>query len=325
MDRRRLLHGASAVLIGYPYAGSARSQQSYPSRPVTIVVPFAAGGSSDTVTRIIAERLAQRMKGAFVVENRVGAAGNTGTASASRAPADGYTLSVGTTATHGVNPSIYRSMPYDHIKDFAPISLVATVPNVLLVNPDTPVRSVADLVSLLKREPDKHTFGSAGAGTSQHMCGELFKLAANVQAIHVPYRASGQIINDLLAKQITFAFDNTTVAWPHVEAGTLRVLATATPERLPFAKDLPTLSETYPGFAATAWQGFFAPAATPREIVDQVSRELQAILREPEVMDRLKRLGITPVGSTSAEFGAFVAQETARWRDVATRANIKVE
>ncbi|CAN1514879.1 PBP2_Bug27 domain containing protein [Rhabdaerophilaceae bacterium] len=304
----------------------AFAQNEYPgNKTVTIVVPFGAGGTTDLLGRVIADRLGQRLKGTFIVENKAGAGGNVGVSSVAKSNADGYTLTMGTVSTHSINPNVYKTMPYDHVKDFAPISLVASVPNLLLVNPSLPVKSVPELVELLKREPGKHAFASSGAGTSIHLAGELFKLNSGTDIVHVPYRSSGQITQDLLSGKILMTFDNITVAWPFVQDGKLKALATATPERLPFAMDMPAMSEFYPGFAATSWHGLFAPSATPKAIVDKLSAEVQAILREPETMGKLTKLGITPVGSTSAEFATHIASETARWKEVAAKANVTVE
>jgi len=184
---------------------------------------------------------------------------------------------------------------------------------------------VQELVEFLKKEPGKHAFASSGAGTSIHLAGELFKLNSGTDIIHVPYRSSGQVTQDLLSGKILMTFDNITVAWPFVQDGKLKALATATPERLPFAKDIPAMSEVYPGFAATSWHGLFAPAGTPRAIVDKLSAEVQAILREPETVEKLAKVGITPVGSTQEEFVRHIAAETARWKDVAAKAKVSIE
>ncbi|MCU0817764.1 MAG: tripartite tricarboxylate transporter substrate binding protein [Beijerinckiaceae bacterium] len=317
----------TGLLLGYlaamvPLAATA---QDYPTKTVTIVVPFAAGGTTDLLGRILAERLAQRMKGTFIIENKAGAGGNIGVASVAKATPDGYTLTMGTVSTHSINPNVYKSMPYDHVKDFAPISLVASVPNLLLVHPSLPAKTVPELVEFLKKEPGKHAFASSGAGTSIHLAGELFKLASGTDIVHVPYRSSGQVTQDLLSGKILMTFDNITVAWPFVQDGKLKALATATPERLPFAKDMPAMSEFYPGFAATSWHGIFAPAGTPKPIVDKLSSEIQAILREPETVEKLSKVGVTAIGSTQEEFAKHIAAETARWKDVAAKAKISID
>lgn len=325
INRRDLVSGAVALAAMGAMAPVATAQSAYPTKVVTIVVPFAAGGTTDILGRLLADRLSQRLNARFIVENKAGAGGNLGVASVARSAADGYTLTMGTVSTHSINPSVYRQMPFDHVKDFAPVSLVAMVPNILMVTKDLPATTVPELIALLKKEPGKLSFGSSGAGTSIHMAAELFKLATGTDAVHVPYRSSAQITQDLLSGTLQFTFDNITVAWPHVEAGRIRALATATPERLAIAKDLPALSEFIPGFAATSWHGLFAPAATPPDIVAKLSAEVQAIMREPAVVEQLGKIGVTPVGSTQAAFTAHIAAETKRWAEVAQKANIKID
>ena len=320
LTRRAMI--AAACLAAAP---AAMAQGDYPSRVVTIVVPFAAGGTTDILGRLLAERLGARMNGRFIVENRAGAGGNTGVAAVARSTPDGYTLTMGTVSTHAINPGVYAKMPYDHIKDFAPISQVASVPNILMVNIDLPAKTVPELIALLKANPGKYSFGSSGAGTSTHMAAELFKVATGTDMAHVPYRSSGQVTQDLLSGQIQVSFDNITIAWPHVEAGKIRALATATPERLAVAKDLPALAEFIPGYAATSWHGFFAPSGVPKEIVARLSTEVQAIMREPGTIEQLKKLGVDPVGSTQEQFTAHIAAETKRWGEVAQKANVKIE
>lgn len=320
---RRGFVAASAGLFAAPAV--VRAQAGYPARAVTIVVPFGAGGTTDLIGRILAERLGARTNGTFIVENKPGAGGGLGVGFVARSTPDGYTLGMGTVSTHSINPSVYRRLPYDHVRDFVPLSLVASVPNLLMVNVNMPVKTVPELIALLKREPGKYNFASSGAGTSIHMAGELFKLATGTDITHVPYRSSGQITQDLLAGQISMTFDNITVAWPHIQAGKIRALATATPERLPFAPDLPALAEFIPGFAATSWHGLFAPSAVPKEIADRLTTEVQAIMREPGVVEKLKAVGVTAIGSTQAEFAAHIAAETARWKDVAERARVSID
>lgn len=321
ITRRGLMAGAAAML-----AAPALAQSGYPDgKVVTLVVPFAAGGTTDILGRILAERLSARLGGRFIVENRAGAGGNTGVAAVARGPADGTMLTMGTVSTHAINPGVYAKMPYDHIKDFAPISQVASVPNILMVNLDLPAKTVPELIELLKKNPGKYSFGSSGAGTSTHMAAELFKVETGTDMVHVPYRSSGQVTQDLLSGQIQLTFDNITIAWPHVEAGKIRALATATPKRLAVAPDLPALSEFIPGYDASSWHGFFAPAKVPPEIVAKLSAETQAIMREPAVIEQLKKLGVDAVGSSQAQFTTHIASETKRWADVAQKANVRIE
>jgi tripartite-type tricarboxylate transporter receptor subunit TctC len=303
MTRRVALFASAGLMLGSP----AWAQADYPgSKVVTIVVPFAAGGTTDLLGRILAERLGARLNGRFIVENRAGAGGNTGVAAVARGPQDGTMLTMGTVSTHAINPAVYARLPFDHVKDFAPISQVASVPNILMVNVDLPAKTVPEL-------------------TSTHMAAELFKVATGTDMAHVPYRSSGQVTQDLLSGQIQLSFDNITIAWPHVEAGKIRALATATAQRLPVAKDLPTVAEFIPGYEAASWHGFFAPAGVPKEIVAKLSTEVQAILKEPAVIDQLKKLGVDPVGSTQEQFAAHIAAETKRWAEVAQKAGVKIE
>ena len=324
IDRRTVLAAAAIFLAAS--SGSAFAQGDYPgNQVVTIVVPFAAGGTTDLLGRVLAERLSARLKGKFIIENRPGAGGNTGVAAVARGPQDGTMLTMGTVSTHAINPGVYAKMPFDHIKDFQPISQVASVPNLLMVNVDLPAKTVPELIDLLKKNPGKYSFGSSGAGTSTHMAAELFKVETGTDMVHVPYRSSGQVTQDLLSGQIQITFDNITIAWPHVQAGKIRALATATPKRLDVAPDLPALSEFVPGYDASSWHGFFAPAGVPKEIVAKLSSEVQAIMKEPNVIDQLKKLGVDPVGSSSEQFTAHIAAETKRWGTVAQKANVKIE
>jgi tripartite-type tricarboxylate transporter receptor subunit TctC len=322
LNRRVLI----LVSLTLGFAVPALAQAPWPSeRVVTIVVPFAAGGTSDILGRTIADRLSQRLGQRFIVENKAGAGGNLGIASVARATPDGYTLAMGTVSTHSINPNVYKSMPYDHVKDFTPISLVAMVPNILMVNPKVPATTVPELIALMKKEPGKYSYGSSGAGTSIHVAGELFKLMAGVDMVHVPYRSSAQVTQDLVGGQIQISFDNITVAWPQIQAGNIRALATATPERLAIAKDMPTVAEFLPGFASTSWHGMFAPSVTPKAITDKLTSEVQAIMKEAAVVEYMAKLGVTPVGSDKDTFAALITEETKRWGEVATKANIKID
>jgi tripartite-type tricarboxylate transporter receptor subunit TctC len=321
LDRRLLLASVLACAVS-----PATAQTPWPQeKVVTIVVPFAAGGTSDILGRTIAERLSQRLGQRFIVENKAGAGGNIGAASVARATADGYTLAMGTVSTHAINPNVYKTMPYDHVKDFTPVSLVAMVPNLLMVNPSMPVKTVPELIELLKKNPGKYSYGSSGAGTSIHMAGELFKIMAGVDIVHVPYRSSAQVTQDLLGGQIQLTFDNITVAWPQIQAGNIRALATATPQRITADPNLPTMSEFLPGFASTSWHGLFAPAATPKAITDRLTQEVMAIMKEPAVMEAMAKVGVTPVGSTQVEFVKLIQDETKVWGEVAAKANVRID
>jgi tripartite-type tricarboxylate transporter receptor subunit TctC len=321
IDRRTFL-SATAAMASMP----AGAQAAWPSeKVVTIIVPFGAGGTSDILGRTLADRLSQRLGQKFIVENRAGAGGNVGVAAGARATPDGYTLTMGTVSTHSINPNVYKTMPYDHVKDFTPISLVALVPNILMVNPRVEAKTVPELIALIKANPGKFSYGSSGAGTSIHVAGELFKLMAGVDIVHVPFRSSAQVTQELLTGTIQLAFDNITVAWPQVQAGAIRALATATPERIAADPNLPTMAQFLPGFASTSWHGLFAPSAAPRPIAEKLESEVRAIMKEPAVVATMDKLGVTPVGSTSAEFARLITEETKRWGEVAQKANIRIE
>jgi tripartite-type tricarboxylate transporter receptor subunit TctC len=326
LNRRAVLLGVAAAAAVCPLVQSASAQTPWPQdRVVTVVVPFAAGGTSDILGRTIAERLSQRLGQRFIVENKAGAGGNIGVASVARAAGDGYTLAMGTVSTHAINPNVYKNMPFDHVKDFTPVSLVAMVPNLLMVNPSMPAKTVPELIDLLKKNPGKYSYGSSGAGTSIHMAGELFKIMAGVDIVHVPYRSSAQVTQDLLGGNIQLTFDNITVAWPQIQAGNIRALATATPQRITADPSLPTMSEFLPGFASTSWHGLFAPSSTPKAITDRLTQEVMAIMKEPAVMESMAKVGVTPVGSNQADFVKLITEETKVWGEVARKANVRID
>jgi tripartite-type tricarboxylate transporter receptor subunit TctC len=321
IDRRTMLAGTAALAMS-PVSG----QPAWPvEKVVNIIVPFGAGGTSDILGRTIADRLSQRLGQRFIVENRAGAGGNLGAAAAARAAPDGYTLAMGTVSTHSINPNVYKTMPYDHMKDFAPISQVALVPNLLMVNPRLEAKTVPELIALMKAKPGTFSYGSSGAGTSIHVAGELFKLMAGVEMVHVPFRSSADVTRELLAGNIQLAFDNITVAWPQIQAGQIRALATATPDRIKADPNLPTMAEFLPGFASTSWHGLFAQSAVPKPIRDKLESEVMAIMKEQAVIDAMDKLGVTPVGSSSSDFARLIAEETKRWGEVAQKANIRID
>src|ERR1017187_8152630 len=270
--------------IAYPVL--AQSGADYPNKPVTLVVPFAPGGPTDVFGRLVARKLAERLGKSFIVLNKPGAGGNTGSASVATAPPDGYTLLLGTVSTHGINPSLYRNMPYDHKKDFVAISQLSFVPNVLVVNVNLPVRTVPELIAYLRQHPGKVFYATPGSGTSIHLASELFKMMTGTDMTHVPYKGSGPAMMDVIGGQVQLMFDNSVTAWPQVNAGKVRALAVSTPTRLKTAPDLPAIAEFLPGFSASAWHGVFAPAGTPRAITDRLSVEIQAIMKEQAVVDQ---------------------------------------
>lgn len=303
----------------------AQSAADYPSKPVTLVVPFAPGGPTDVFGRLVARKLAERLGKSFIVLNKPGAGGNTGSASVAVSPPDGYTLLLGTVSTHGINPSLYKNMPYDHKKDFVAISQLSFVPNVLVVNMNMPVRTIPELIAYLKQNPGKVFYATPGAGTSIHLASELFKMMTGTDMTHVPYKGSGPAMMDVIGGQVQLMFDNSVTAWPYVKAGRVRALAVTTPTRLKSAPELPAIAEFLPGFSASAWHGVFAPAGTPRAITDKLAKEIQSIMRDPAIVDELTKADIIPVGNTPAEFTRFIAEETDRWATVIKKLDLTVD
>jgi tripartite-type tricarboxylate transporter receptor subunit TctC len=259
-----------------------------------------------------------------VVENRAGAAGAIGSDAVAKAAPDGYTILMGTTSTHAVNPAINPNLPYNNVTDFAPVTLVATFPNVLVAHPST-AGSLQELIALLKANPGKYNFGSSGAGSSTHLTGELFKLMTKTDINHIPYKGTGPLLNDLMAGHVAFAFDQITAVMSGVQAGRMRALGVASAERNPALPNVPAIAEQLPGFEATAWVGIFAPAKTPAEVTTRIQSESKRIMQQPDIAKRMAELGATPVASPPAEFAAFVAKDTAKWRDLVNTANIKIE
>jgi tripartite-type tricarboxylate transporter receptor subunit TctC len=261
-----------------------------------------------------------------IVDNRPGANGNIGTEAAARAPADGYTLLMGTAATHGVNPSLYPKLQFDAVRDFAPISLTAVVPNILVVANSVPVKNVQELITYAKANPGKLSHGSPGIGSTGHLSAELFKSMAGISMSHVPYKGSAPTLQDLMGGQIQVVIDNIPPYLPHVKAGKIRALAVTPAKRSPAAPELPTLEEAgLKGYDASSWFGLFAPANTPSEIVTKIAAESQRILNLPDVRDRLLGLGAQPVGNTPAEFAKFVQDEINKWAGVVRAANVKLD
>ena len=320
MNRRSLLAGSLLALATASMASGACAQQAYPERTVKIVVPYPPGGTTDLLARAVAGRLTDTLKQTFIVENRGGASGSIGTEAVARAAPDGYTLLMGTISTHGINPAIGK-VPYDPIKDFQPVTDVADTPNVLTVNPDTPFKTLKDVLDAARAKPGAITFGSTSPGGSPHMSGELLKAMSGTDLLHVPYKGGGPMLVDLMGGQIQLGFDNLPSSMPHIKAGKIRPIAVTTTERWPQAPEIPTIAESgVPGYEVSAWFGLLAPAGTPRPIVEQIQQAVSAILKQPEVNAQLLELGAKPVGNTPDQFAAMIDAELQKWRKVA-RAN----
>jgi tripartite-type tricarboxylate transporter receptor subunit TctC len=311
-------------MFGALAAGPVEAQ-TYPTKPVRIVVPFGAGGTTDLMGRILADKLSSSLGQRFVIENKPGAGGNVGSDIVAKAPADGYTLGMGTVSSHAINATLYAKIPYDNLKDFVPISLMITQPNALVVTPSFPAKTVPELIAALKAKPNGYSYASSGIGTSIHMAAELLKMMTGTDMAHVPYKSSSEVMTALIAGEVQLAFDNLSSVVQHVQDGRIRLIAVTSKERSFLKPDVPTIAETLPGFEATSWTGFYAPAATPRAIVDLLSRETQKAVSQPDVKERLRAMGATPVGNTSAEFAAFMQAETKKWADVVKASGAKVE
>lgn len=302
----------------------AHAQDGWPAKQVTVVVPFTAGGTTDMFGRIFAQGMQAKTGIPFVVDNRGGAGGNIGAAAVARAPKDGYTLLVGTVSTHAINPLIYKNLSFDAARDFQPVSLIARLPNILVVNPNLPAKTVPELIAHLKANPGKLSYGSSGVGTSTHLAAELFQMKTGTTMTHVPYRSSGDVMNALVGNHVDLAFDNITLAWPQVRSGNIRALGVTSLERSATAPDVPTVADTLPGFDATSWHGVFAPAGTPKPIVDRLSQEVKRIFEAPDVQKTLADIGAVASPMTPEQFAAFIAAERTKWQEVVKAAGVQV-
>ena len=317
----RLLFLGVALLVG---AASALAQ-SYPAKPIKIVVPFPAGGIADLYARLIGARLTDAWGQPIVIENRTGAGGNIGADAVAKSPPDGYTLVMGSFGTHAVNVSLFAAMPYDPVKDFAPVILVLEAEGLLVVHPSVPAQSVLDLIAYGRAHPGKLTYASAGMGTASHLAGELFKTMAKVEMTHVPYKGNVPAITDLLAGQTSLLFGTMPTVLPHAKAGKLRALATIGSVRSAAAPELPTVAETLPGFEVNNWVGLLAPAGTPNEIVRKWNVEVNRIMTGADIKQRLPVEGARYSPNTPEEFGAFIKSEIAKWAPVVKASGARVD
>jgi tripartite-type tricarboxylate transporter receptor subunit TctC len=306
-------------------SGASFAQADWPAKPVRIVVPFAAGGTTDITARVIADELTKTIKQSFIVENKAGAGGNVGAAEVARAAPDGYTFLMGTPGTQAINQFLYPKMPYDTSKDFAPVSFVVRVPNVLVVNPGVNAKSLKELIALARSRPGALSYGSPGNGTTGHLSTELFKNQAGIFVTHIPYRGSGPMLLDLMSGQVQMAIDNLPSAMPHIKSGKLVALGVTGTKASSQLPDVPPVASVLPGFAAESWFVLMAPAGTPPAIVNRVSAEVDKILKKHEVIERFKGLGAEPVGGTPEQLGQFIAAETGKWSKVVKDSGAKID
>ena len=313
---RRTAIAAAAAAAMIMLVGPALAQDSYPSKPVSIIVPQAAGGANDAIARIIAQKLGEQMKGSFIVDNRPGAGGNLGTAAAAKARNDGYTLMLTTNSAHVINPSLYRSTGFDPIKDFVPVAPVATAGYVLVATPAFPAKNVSELVAEAKKQPGKITIASAGNGTLNHLIGEMLQRAANIEMLHVPYKGAAAAVTDLVGGQVQVSVQSLPSSISFIKTGKLKVLGVVNEKRVAALPDAPTIGETIKGFGETPWYGVFAPAGTPKAIVAQLQAEIAKAVDSPEVKEKLAAVGCEPMKGTPESFAALVRDDLPKWAKI---------
>jgi len=314
---------AALLLAGAALMPADASAQAWPSRPVRLVVTFPPGGAPDILARLFSEKA--QLGQSVVVDNKPGAGGNIGAESVAKAAPDGYTIVMGTVGTHAINGALYAKMPYDMVRDFAPVSLVASAPNLLVVNNNLPVKTVSDLISYMKANPGKLSFGSPGVGTSVHVSGELFKSMTGTSMTHVPYKGRQFAIPDLVGGTIQLMFDNMPSALPMAREGKIRAVAVTTLKRSPSAPEIPTVAETIPGFEAVTWFAMFAPAGTPRPAVDRLHQEVLRVYRLPEVQERLHKLGLDALLTTPEQLATYQAAEISKWSEVVRKSGAQAQ
>ncbi|HUP94829.1 MAG TPA: tripartite tricarboxylate transporter substrate binding protein [Burkholderiales bacterium] len=317
-----LLRLICAVMLAVGASGAW--SQGYPAKTVRIIVPFAPAGSTDITARIIAQKLTDAWRQQVIVDNRAGAGGNIGAELVAKAAPDGYTLLLATTGVMAINHRLYRTLSFDAIRDFAPVTQIGGLPLILIVHPSLPAKSVKELIALAKAKPGQLSYASSGVGGATHMTAEVFRMLAGVDIVHIPYKGSGQAMVDLISGQVPMAFDQITSSLPHVESGKLRALAVTSAKRFASVPNLPTMAEAgVTGYEAVSWNGIAAPAGTPKEIVVRIQEQIARVLQLPDIKERFFKDGIEPVGSTPEQFASHIRSERAKWEKVVERAGIK--
>lgn len=325
IQRRNLLTLAAAACTWQAFPAHSQQPGAWPAKPIRIIAPFAPGGGPDILARLFAQEMSAGLGSAFV-ENKAGGGGNLGADAAAKAAPDGYTLLLTTTATHSINPALYASMPYDSLKDFTPIALVANTPLMLGVAQNSPFKNVADMVAAARAQPDQISYASSGVGTMQHMAAVLAEEQARVRMLHVPYKGSSQVMPDLLAGRVNVMFNSVAAFAPFIKDGRLRPLAVTSPRRLAAWPDVPTMSEAgLPGFEASAWYAVYGPAGTPRDIVLRLNREIHRIVDLPTSREKYAALGLEAVRSTPEDLAAATRDDLAKWTRIIREKNIKAE
>lgn len=325
MASRRTFLATAAVAGLSPLSFTAQAQATLPAGVVKIVVPFAPGGAPDLMARLIATDLTKMWDQSVIVENRPGAGGSIGTDFVAKAPADGSTLLLSGVATHGINPALYKSLKYDPVRDFTPLTMIGTLANVLLANPKFPADNLQQLIELVRANPEKYSYASVGNGTSPHLCGELLRQMTGIKLMHVPYKGSAAALNDILAGQIYLGFDNLTTGLPFIKDGKVKAIAVTTKTRSPLLPNVPTMNESgVPGYDLTAWAGMMAPANVPAPVAKKISTDIGTILRKPAVVSQLLALGVSASPNSPEAFATFISNELSKFRALAQRANLQM-
>ncbi len=321
--RRSILAGGAAAL-SLPLIGTARAQTQWPTRVVKVVVPFAAGGTTDILGRLMAQKLSEEYGQQFIVENKTGAGGNIGADSVAKAEPDGYTFVIGTPGPHVINQYIYKNQPFDSAKDLAPVIVIARVPNLISVNPDVKAKTLQEFIALAKAQPGKLSFATPGNGSTGHVSTELLKSMAGIDLVHVPYRGSAPALTDVMGGRVDMSLDNLPAVQPFVEGGKLRALAVTTAKRWPELPDVPTVAEAgVPGYEASSWFTIAAPAKTPTDIIERINKSVNKYMADPDMVARMRKLGADPVGGSPQDMAKLIADENVKWKKAIDFAGLK--
>ena len=324
MKKRHLLRAMSALTLCFASLGLAQAQ-GYPTKPVRLIVPFPAGGATDLFARTLSQKIGEKLGHSLVVENRPGAGGTLGSDLAAKASPDGYTLLLSTSSTHSIGPNLNPRMPYDAVRDFTPISHLGNAPSIMLVPNNSPAKTVKEWIDYAKKNPGRLNYASSGNGTIVQLTAELFKSQADLFVVHIPYKGTALAIPDLVSGKLDVMFDSLPTGLPHVRDGRLRALGVTSLKATPLAPGVPPIADVLPGYESTTWFGVFGPRGLPSEVVSRVNAAANQVLKDPEVVDRLQRLGIEPVGGTPAQFTTMLASESAKWKKIITERKITLD